>query len=335
VSALLEIRELRIAIPVAGAQRTIIHNVSLDIGPGDALGLVGESGAGKSMTIRAVLRMLPRGASVEGAIRFDQRDVGGFSADELRRYRANDVGVVFQDPRAHVNPVRRVGDFLTEPLVRLRGMDPKAALDKVKAILEEIGVSDGERRFRQYPHELSGGLLQRMMIAAVVAMEPRLILADEPTTALDVTTQADVMAILGELRGTRDLSLLLVTHDLDLAAAVCDRIVVMYAGSVVEEGPAGAIITAPSHPYSAGLGASRPILGNPGAPLPTIPGRPLSAFEVPAGCAFAPRCSFAQRHCREEKPALRPLAEGRVACVRAEEVREQSVTAGEEEPVRV
>ena len=332
---LLEIRQLRVDLTLAGSRRTVIHDVSLEIAPGEALGVVGESGAGKSMTIRAILRMLPTDAHASGSIEFDGRDIAALGDKALRSYRANDVGVVFQDPRAHVNPVRRIGDFLTEPLVRLRHVDPKAARRTVNAILEEIGVDDGESRFRQYPHELSGGLLQRMMIAAVVAMEPRLILADEPTTALDVTTQADVMAILAELQRARRMSLLLVTHDLDLAAAVCDRIAVMYAGSVVEHGPADEIITRPSHPYSIGLGTSRPVLAKPGQTMPAIPGRPLSAFEVPGGCPFAPRCQYAEQRCHEDRPALRPLTPGWVACIRAEEVRRRSSVGTREDAVGV
>ena len=249
MTALLEINGLRVTIPVGGLLYTVIHDVSLVLGVGEALAIVGESGAGKSMTVRAILRMLPASATVEGGLRFDGREISQLGDAELRRYRADGVGVVFQDPRAHVNPVRRVGDFMIEPLVRLRGMRPAAARERVAAILTEIGVADGERRFRQFPHELSGGLLQRMMIASVVAMEPRLILADEPTTALDATTQSDVMAILLELRASHDLALLLVTHDLDLGAAVCDRMAVMYAGTIVEERSAGHVIDDPLHPY--------------------------------------------------------------------------------------
>jgi oligopeptide/dipeptide ABC transporter ATP-binding protein len=319
-AALLEIAKLRVTLTGERPRGALIHDVSLHVAAGEAVGLVGESGAGKSMTIRAILRMLPPGVRAEGAIRFLGRDLADLDERELREYRADDVGVVFQDPRAHVNPVRRVGDFLTEPLIRLRRMSAAEARRSVDAILREIGIEDGAWRFRQYPHELSGGLLQRIMIASVVAMEPKLILADEPTTALDVTTQSDVMAIIAELQRTRNMSLLLVTHDLELAAAVCDRIAVMYAGSIVEEGPADAIIHRPSHPYTLGLTASRPAVAKPGERLHVIPGRPLSALDVERGCPFAPRCRFAQESCSTEKPSLRSFAEGRVACLRAESI---------------
>ena len=331
MTALLEIDGLSVTIPVGGRPQTVIHDVSLALGAGEALAIVGESGAGKSMTVRAILRMLPAGATVDGGLRFDGQEISQFKDGELRRYRAYDVGVVFQDPRAHVNPVRRVGDFMIEPLVRLRGMKPAAARARVVAILAEIGVTDGERRFRQFPHELSGGLLQRMMIASVVAMEPRLILADEPTTALDATTQSDVMAILAELRASHDLALLLVTHDLDLGAAVCDRLAVIYAGMIVEERSAADVIDDPLHPYTAALGASRPALAAHGTRLPAISGKPLSAFEAPAGCPFEPRCPFAEPDCTAHRPTPSPLAGGRVACLRAAELRGKLVSA----PARV
>ncbi len=321
MSELFEIEHLRVALSLEDGPRAVIHDLSLSLGEGEALAIVGESGAGKSMTVRAILRMLPSGASVGGEVRFAGQAVQTMTDTELRRYRADCVGVVFQDPRAHVNPLRRLGDFMLEPLVRLRGMSSAAATKKVTTILEHIGIPDVDRRLRQYPHELSGGLLQRMMIASVVAMEPRLILADEPTTALDATTQSDVMAILGELRRDYGLALLLVTHDLDLAAGVCERMAVMYAGAIVEEQPTASIMRAPLHPYTAALAAARPALATRGVPLPAIAGRPLSAFEVPEGCSFAPRCRYAQEFCREHDPELLPYDAGRAACLRIDELR--------------
>jgi oligopeptide transport system ATP-binding protein len=314
MSALLELEGLSVALPVGGAPRTVIHDVSLAIGAGEALGLVGESGSGKSMTLRSIMRLLPPGAEVSGDARFDGRSIGGMGGAELRAFRAHDVAVVFQDPRAHINPMRSIGDFLTEGLVTTRGAGRAEADRTVVGLLEDVGIADATRRLRQRPHELSGGLLQRVMIAAALAVEPRLILADEPTTALDVTTQEEVMAILDEQRRERGLAMLFITHDLELAAAVCDRTAVMYAGSIVDEQVSAELHRCAAHPYTVALLAARPGLGPRGERLKTVEGRPLSAFEAPDGCAFAPRCPRAEAICRAERPPLRPAGAGRAAC---------------------
>jgi peptide/nickel transport system ATP-binding protein len=238
VSALLEIEHLRVDLPTQASKdavvRTVVRDVSLSLGEGEALGLVGQSGSGKTMTARSIVRLLPARALLGGAIRFAGRPVLDFDRDELLRYRASDVAMIFQDPRTHINPVRRIGDFLTEALVLTHGVARPQATAEVTRLLGETGVDDPERRLRQYPHELSGGQLQRVMIAAALACEPKLLIADEPTTALDVTTQSEVMALLDELRRSRGLALLFITHDLDLAAAVCDRIAVMQEGALVD-----------------------------------------------------------------------------------------------------
>jgi oligopeptide/dipeptide ABC transporter ATP-binding protein len=235
--------------------------------------------------------------------------------------------MVFQDPRAHVNPVRRIGDFLCEALVVGRKMPAAEARERMIKMLRETGIRDAEARMRQYPGELSGGLLQRVMIAAAIGIEPRLLIADEPTTALDVTTQAEVMAILDGLRSSHGLSLLFITHNLDLAAAVCDRTAVMYAGRVVEVRPSSTLQTAPLHPYTAALLASRPSIDTTVRRLPAIAGRPLAASEAGGGCAFAARCRYAEDLCREQIPPLVPMADGAVACHRASELRGTLVEA--------
>jgi oligopeptide/dipeptide ABC transporter ATP-binding protein len=319
VNTLLEIDALGARLPVEGELRPVLYDVSLAIGEGEALGLVGESGSGKSMTARAVARLLPPGAQTSGAIRFAGEDVLKLGGGALRRYRER-VVMIFQDPRAHVNPVRRIGDFMTEGL-RLHDVPRDEAVRRSVDALRDVGIDDGARRLEQYPHELSGGLLQRVMIATMLLGEPRLVLADEPTTALDVTTQAEVMAILDELRRERGLALLFITHDLELAAAVCDRTAVMYAGQIVETRTSMLLDRDPLHPYTAALAAARPDIGSTAARLAAIPGRPVSAFEAPDGCPFAPRCAFAQDRCREGRPPLRALDGGEVRCVRAEELR--------------
>ena len=318
---LLDVRGLSVRLPVRGSMRTVLNDVSLAIRPGEALGLVGESGSGKSMTARAIGRLLPRGAETEGTVRFGGRDVGALAGADLRRLRGQ-VAMIFQDPRAHVNPVRRVGDFMTEALRANQGLSAAEARRRAAGMLAQVGIDDGERRLRQYPHELSGGMLQRVMIAAALLTEPLLLLADEPTTALDVTTQAEVMAILDQLRREFGLAMLFITHDLELAAAICDRTAVMYAGQVVEIRASGLLHDDPLHPYTAALAAARPDITQTRARLRAIPGRPLSAFEAPPGqCAFAPRCPHATDSCREQVPALAELDGGVSRCARAAALR--------------
>jgi oligopeptide/dipeptide ABC transporter ATP-binding protein len=327
MSELLTIEELKLELPRGGTMRPVLHGVTLTIGKAEVVGLVGESGSGKSMTARAVMRLLPPGAAVSGELRFDGSSILDWSRAELRRRRLHDIAMVFQDPRAHVNPVRRIGDFMCEALVIGRGIPASQARDRMIKMLRETGIADAEARMRQYPGELSGGLLQRVMIAAAIGIEPRLLIADEPTTALDVTTQAEVMAILDGLKESHELSLLFITHNLDLAASVCDRTAVMYAGRIVEVRSSTALHSDPLHPYTAALLASRPAIDASVRRLPAIAGRPLAAAEAGRGCAFAPRCRYAEERCRDQLPGLVPMADGAVACHRADELRGTLVEA--------
>lgn len=324
---MLDIRDLHVELQVNDVPRPVIHETSLSVGVGEAVGLVGESGAGKSMTVRAIMRLLPAGATTTGQILFEGADVLGFDRKAMRSFLASNVAMIFQDPSTHINPVRTVGDFLAEALITNNGVPKTEARRRVSAILEDVGIADAPRRLLQYPHQLSGGLQQRVMIAAALAIEPRLLLADEPTTSLDVTTQAEVMAILDEQRRQKGLSMIFVTHDLDLAAAVCDRIAVMYAGFVVEVRSAATLYQQARHPYTAGLLASRPNPTERAKRLCVVPGRPLSAFEVDEGCPFASRCAYVEVRCREKRPALRELDGGQVRCHRADELRGQLACA--------
>lgn len=320
-SPLLEIEGLTVRLPVEGSMQTVLHDVSLAIRSGEAVGLVGESGSGKTMTARAIGRLLPERAEVEGVIRFDSHDVRQLDSASLKRFRA-EVAMIFQDPRAHINPVRRIGDYMAEALRTNAGLPAKQVRDRAVELLARVGIEDGERRLRQYPHELSGGLLQRVMIATALLTSPRLLLADEPTTALDVTTQAEVMGILDDLRQELGLAILFITHNLELAAAVCDRTAVMYAGQIVEVRESSLLHRDPLHPYTAALAAARPSIESTAHRLMAISGRPLSAFEAPdAECAFAPRCPHVQDVCRERRPALVELDGGLTRCVRADELR--------------
>ena len=318
---MLELNDLDVELRVGGRMRRVLSGLSLSVAAGEAVGLVGESGSGKSMTVRAVTRLLPEGAAVSGRIRFDGRDVAAMDAPALRRYRDRDVGMIFQDPRAHIDPTYRIGSFLTEALRVNRGVGPAAARRQATELLAAVGIDDPERRVRQYPHEVSGGMLQRVMIASVLAAEPRLILADEPTTALDVTIQAEVVAILDRLRRDRGIGMLFITHDLDLALAICDRVAVMYAGSIVEIRSARDLHRSACHPYTVGLLGSRPSIQARVDKLVAIPGRPVSAFEAPSdGCAFADRCAHAEPDCLHGRPALEPFNDGLVRCRRVAEL---------------
>jgi oligopeptide/dipeptide ABC transporter ATP-binding protein len=311
---LLEFDGLHVTLPVQGEHRTVIHRVDLTVPAGTAVGLVGESGSGKSLTARSVLRLLPPGARVGGDVRFQGSSIAAMDTAALRRLRSHEVAMIFQDPRAHINPLRTIGDFLTEGLITTRGERRAVAEARAMDLLREVGIADAPRRLRQRPAELSGGLLQRVMIAAALLTEPRMLLADEPTTALDVTTQAEVMAIIDEARVQRGLAMLFITHDLALASAVCDTIAVMYAGSVVEQLPAARLHDGSCHPYTRALLASRPDPGAGAQPLRAIEGRPLSAFEAGPGCAFAPRCPAAQDSCATKRPLPEPTGDGRTAC---------------------
>ena len=328
-NALLEVSGLTVHLPGGEEEdaRPVLDGVDLSLAPGEALGLVGESGSGKSMTVRAVARLLPRGARTQGSITFEGEEVTGMRAPRLRAYRDAGVGMIFQDPRAHINPTRRVGAFLIEALVRNRGVAKRAALERAGAVLAEVGIDDPARRLRQYPHELSGGMLQRVMIAAVLLAEPRLILADEPTTALDVTIQAEVVGILDRLRRERGMGMVFITHDLDLALAVCGRVAVMYAGRVIEVRDAAGLHERAAHPYTLGLLGSRPSIDVRAPRLSAIPGRPRSAFEAGPGCAFADRCAHAAAVCRERPPELAAWRDGLVRCHRVAEIDREQVRA--------
>ncbi|GAA1246638.1 ABC transporter ATP-binding protein [Kitasatospora nipponensis] len=304
--ALLDYRDLTVTLP--GTARPILDAVSLRVAAGEAVALVGESGSGKSVTARAALGLLPAGASTGGQVLVAGRGLVGADAATLREVRTGKASMIFQDPRAGINPVRRVGDFLTEALRLAGGRSRAAAEARALELLGAVGLPDPPRHLRQYPHQMSGGMLQRVMIAGALTADPELLLCDEPTTALDVTTQAEIMAILRTLQRERGLGLLLITHDLDLAAACCDRVYVMYAGRIVESAGAADLLAAPRHPYTAGLlGSSPPLHGEP-TRLTPIPGVPMGLLESAPGCAFAARCAFARPGlCDQSPPPLVPV----------------------------
>ncbi|MGI5322322.1 ABC transporter ATP-binding protein [Actinomadura nitritigenes] len=319
MTEVLRIESLSVDLGGHRAARPILDDVSLTVGRGETVGLVGESGSGKSVTSRAALGMLPASAKVSGRVVVDGVDILTADRRRLRALRSHRVSMVFQDPRAGVNPVRRVREFLVEGLVA-SGTGKSVALARCTELLESVGIREPAKVLEQYPHQLSGGMLQRIMIAAALAAEPALLLADEPTTALDVTTQAEVVSILERRRAETGAAMLFVTHDLDLASAVCKRVYVMYAGRIVEHQTVDRLFAEPRHPYTRGLLASTPHVDG-SRRVEAIPGRPLSLSEAPTGCAFAPRCAHAEQVCLDSAPTLRKAGDAEVACSRAEELR--------------
>lgn len=324
MTAFLRIDELSIRLTKpARPTRDLVCHASLTCDRGETVGLVGESGSGKSLTARAVVRLIPSTLEASGTVLVDGRNVLTLPRTDLRVLRSKRVAMVFQDPRASINPVRRIGDFLMEGLTTNLDVSHEAARVRAVSLLESVGLRDAEAQLRRYPHELSGGMLQRVMIAGALTCEPEFLLADEPTTALDVTTQAETIAILQRLQGERGLGLLFITHNLELAAAISDRIYVMYAGYIVETRRARDLFHEPWHPYSAGLLASTPRVTEPVKSLHSIPGRLPDIHDLFMGCPFASRCAYAEPVCEEALPPMEPLdgESGAVACYRARELR--------------
>lgn len=315
VPAVLSVEGLSLSVPGRDGPVPLLAGVSLTVRPGETVGLVGESGSGKSLTVRSALGMLPTRASTSGRVVVGDTDVLQASRPQLRRLRRSAASMIFQDPRASINPVRRIGDYLAEGL-RASGVSRGQARSEALALLEKVGFRDPVAALRQYPYEFSGGMLQRVVIAGALSVRPSLLLADEPTTALDVTTQAEVVALLQDVQAERGMGLVFVTHDLGLAAAVCDRVYVMYAGRIVEHAPSGRLFRSPAHPYTAALLEAHPALHGPRRDLRAIPGRPLALVEAPSGCSFRDRCPQAVEVCGDDVPDLRRHGGADVACIR-------------------
>ncbi|MCK6500779.1 MAG: ABC transporter ATP-binding protein [Nitrospira sp.] len=305
---LLEIRDLRLRFDSERGSVPIVDGVSLSVGKGETLGLVGESGCGKSVTALSIARLLPEppAAYEGGQILLEGRDVLKLSKSELRRIRGRAVGYIFQDPGASLNPVWRVGSQILETL---RIHRPSEATEQdVLRWLQRVGIASPQLRARDYPHQLSGGLQQRVMIAMAVASRPSLLIADEPTTALDVTIQAQIIELLQDLQQQFGMSILLISHNLGLVARIAHRIAVMYAGQIVEQGLTRQVLEAPAHPYTRALIRSAPELGRVSARLPAIPGQVPQPGQWPSACRFAPRCERAAEDCRTTPPELRDIA---------------------------
>ena len=314
---LLEIEDL--VVEFHGRQGVIRANdgITLSVPRGITLGIVGESGSGKSVLCRSILRLLPATARarVSGAIRYEGRDLLQLDEEQMRRLRGSDIGMIFQNPMTSLNPVWTIGDQVTEGLRVHQGLSAREARTRGVELLARVGISSPERRFDEHPHQWSGGMLQRAVIAMAMAAEPRLLLADEPTTALDVTIQDQILALLLDLQERTGTTLVLVSHDLAVVAETCDRLAVMYAGRVVESASIAEIFTAPKHPYTAGLLGSIPHAAQ-GRRLKPIPGQPPDLLHLPAGCPFAPRCPVSTPDCAVTPVRLAPVGPGHLtACL--------------------
>jgi len=314
---LLDVRALRTTFTTANGPVTALHDVSLHIDRGETLALVGESGSGKSVTAYSIMGLLPRRTAriAGGQALFDGTDLLALDARAMQDIRGNRIAMIFQEPMSALNPVMRIGDQIAEAIRLHRQVTRAQAAERAVGLLEQVRMPSPAARAGDYPHQLSGGMRQRAMIAIALACEPDLLIADEPTTALDVTTQAQILALLKRLQAETGMAMLLITHDLGVVAETADRAAVMYAGRIVEHGDVGDLLSHPTHPYTAGLLASLAIEAlPPGARLPEIPGTvpPLSA--MPPGCAFAPRCAHALPRCRTEIPTLRSEGGRQTAC---------------------
>jgi oligopeptide/dipeptide ABC transporter ATP-binding protein len=334
MTELLEVRDLRVDFPLPGGVLHAVDGASFELRAGEALGIVGESGSGKTMALRALVGLLPRAARLAGGeIVFEGVDLASASAETLRAIRGRSIAMIFQEPMTALNPVMRVGEQIAEgPLVRL-GYSRRRAHERALELMRLVGIPDPEERAEAYAHELSGGMRQRVMIAIALSMEPKLILCDEPTTALDVTIQDQILKLLASLRAQLGVSVVFVSHDLAVIAQTCRRVAVMYAGQVVETGPVEQVFREPRHPYTLGLLRSVPDVDDRRDVLSTIPGAPPDLADPPSGCRFHPRCAFAQDDCVEGEFPLRALdGERATACIHhelaAEDVRREPVIAG-------
>ena len=314
MTVLLRVRGLRVVFPAAGGVVRAVDGISFSVASGETLGLVGESGCGKTMTALSLLRLVPPpGRIAGGEIALEGRELSGLGEGEMRELRGKAISMVFQEPMTSLNPVFTVGAQIEETIRAHERVGRAGARSRALALLAEVNLPDPAARLNAYPHQLSGGMRQRVMIAIALACRPRLLIADEPTTALDVTVQAQILSLLGRLRRAHGMSMLLVTHDLGVVARETDRVAVMYLGRIVESASTAALFARPLHPYTAALMRSIPRLGQTRRRLAAIPGNVPDPSLRPAGCSFHPRCPLAEAVCREKDPALEELASGHSA----------------------
>ncbi|RMC36112.1 oligopeptide/dipeptide ABC transporter ATP-binding protein [Paracoccus alkanivorans] len=313
--ALLDINDLSVSFRTNDGVVQAVNNVSLSVDQGETLGVVGESGSGKSQLSFAIMGLLARNGQATGSVRFDGQEILNAPPKILNRIRAEKIAMIFQDPMTSLNPYMRVSDQMAEVLTLHKGMSRSKAVTESVRMLDAVKIPDAKGRVRLYPHEFSGGMRQRVMIAMALLCRPSLLIADEPTTALDVTVQAQIMTLLAELRREFGMAMILITHDLGVVAGSCERVAVMYGGRIRETGPVGPLFEAPAHPYTQGLLGAIPRIDQEGDELSAIPGSPPNMTRPPAGCAFEPRCPYRREDCACQRPMLDAFAPARArAC---------------------
>ncbi|MEC6815825.1 ABC transporter ATP-binding protein [Photobacterium toruni] len=313
--SLLEIKDLRVEFTTPDGNVTAVNDLNFSLEQGQTLGIVGESGSGKSQTVFAIMGLLAKNGIISGSAKFQGREILNLSEKELNKIRAEQIAMIFQDPMTSLNPYMRVSEQLMEVLILHKGMSRSQAFEESVRMMDAVKIPEARQRITMYPHEFSGGMRQRVMIAMALLCRPKLLIADEPTTALDVTVQAQIMELLNDLKSDFNTSIIMITHDLGVVAGSCDKVLVMYAGRTMEYGDINDIFYRPSHPYTEGLLRAIPRLDTEGEDLPTIPGNPPNLLRLPVGCPYQERCHRVLSRCKQESPLLTPFAQDRLrAC---------------------